>query len=264
MKKGLERQLARISGMDSLRTMEKDGASASWRIPAGPGKIPMLMLKNPAGQQILLDAFGRQSIVYWHNAVNQNRLGTFLLHDQERIQAPYPFVLKKIAVGNGKASALFEYLFRTPDAGADFLLQDLKVEQTFSIQKVNEFAMSWTLSNGSPNAINAGFRIKNEPFRKVLEAVCGTEKVVPGPIPANRILMKNGKRTAFLSALPRTVWNGTPVTVKGNSRTVTLDAPDFDGVYFWSGNSTVTVEFLTGDFILNPGERRTFSIQVKF
>lgn len=90
-------------------------------------KIPMLMLKNPAGQQILIDAFGRHGIVYWHNTAGQNLLGTFLLHNQERIQAPYPFVLKKIGVGDGKAAASFEYVFTTQDAGADFELQDLKV-----------------------------------------------------------------------------------------------------------------------------------------
>ena len=91
-----------------------------------------------------------------------------------------------------------------------------------------------------------------------------SEKIVPGPIPANRMLMKAGKQTRFLAALPRSAWNGGPVTVKGVSRTLTFDAPDFDGIYFWYGSSTVSVEFLTDDFILKPGESRTFSIHVKF
>lgn len=264
LKLELEKQLARVSGMASLESIAKDGASASWRIPGGSKKIPMLMLKNPAGQQILIDAFGRHGIVYWHNTAGQNLLGTFLLHNQERIQAPYPFVLKKIGVGDGKAAASFEYVFTTQDAGADFELQDLKVVQTFSIRKPNEFTMSWTLSNGSASPVNAGFRVKNEPFREVREASVESEKIVPGPIPANRMLMKAGKQTRFLAALPRSAWNGGPVTVKGVSRTLTFDAPDFDGIYFWYGSSTVSVEFLTDDFILKPGESRTFSIHVKF
>ncbi len=263
LKAELDKSIANLSKSTTLRNIEKDGVSASWRIPGG-SKVPALMLKNRDGQQVLVSAFGTHEIIFWHNTVAQGTLGGFALYDQDRVKAPYPFVIKDIAVNDGKASAAFEYVFSANDADGSFEQENLKVVQTYSIGKKNEFTMSWRLTNGGQAAMRAGFRVKNMPFRNARQVTAGSVTLKPTAASANRILLKEGESVRFLSTIAREKWDGGAVTAISPSRKVTFLAPDFAGVYSFTSPGTVTVEFLTGDFTLKPGESRTFSITVQF
>jgi hypothetical protein len=175
-----------------------------------------------------------------------------------------PFLLKKIQLQDGKASCESEYVFSTQDAGADFEQEGLTIRQTFVIGNTDEFTMSYRIINRGKNRMNAGFRVKNLPFRKCNAVSTGPHTIQPGPFPENKILMKPGVKTEFLSDVPRKEWNGETILVKSPSRSLEISAPDFDGIYFWSGSGLVSIELLTKDIILNPGEEKIYTITVRF
>lgn len=266
IRRELEADIRSTLGNLNTEPVVRDGASASWRIPAG-SRRPMLMLKNPAGEQILIDAYGQaKEIVYWHNVVNQLPAGGFFLFDQSRIVGPYPFRLKRLDVNGGTAAAEFEYVFKTPDAGEGFMYQDLTVTQRFAIGKQGEFTMSYTIANPSKSPMKLGFRVRNRLFREYREITFGTHRITPGKQHSSLLFMRKNAETGFLAAVPRQEWNGEPVTVRTKHRALKVDAADFDGIYIWNGaeGSGFTLEPVSRDLELAPGETRTYRITVHF
>lgn len=262
----LETDIRNTLGNLNTEPVVRDGASASWRIPAG-GRHPMLMLKNPAGEQILIDAYGpEKEIVFWHNAVNQLPAGGFFLFDQTRIAGPYPFRLKRLDVNGGTAAAEFDYVFKTPDAGGEFTYQNLTVAQRFAIGKPGEFTMTYTITNPSESPMKMGFRVRNRLCREYREITFGNQRITPGKMPGSLLFMRKNAETGFLAAVPRQEWNGEPVTVRTKHRTLKLDAADFDGIYIWNGaeGSGFSLEPVSRDLELAPGESRTYRITVHF
>ncbi len=267
IKRELDTNIKETLGSFQFRPIVCDGASTSWRIPSG-GKLPMLMLKNPAGQQILISVYGsRKEIFYWHNAANQYSLGGFFLDDQSRISGPYPFILKNIEVKNGSASAVFEMAFRTPDAGEYFEYQDLNVTQTFSIREPNRFALKYTLHNGSGQPMKLGFRIQNRPFHTYKEILLDQHKILPGNVQQNLMFLKPGMQSGLLPRVPRQDWSGGNISIfADNGRKLVFHASDFAGIYIWNGENRfgVSVEPVSGDFVLAPGATRSFQLVVEF
>ncbi len=248
-------------GSGALNGIEKDQCSIRWYLPAW-AKKPVLLMINPGQERLIIDALQKSEIIYWHDAVAQRYLGQIMLYDQSRVRGPYPFVLDEMKVENSSPEVGFRYIFQSQDAGADFPYQGLELRKTFRQEPGNTFVIGCRVSNRGKSSVTLGLRIANMPFAVIDEITSGGVRLTREET-GNHIFAKNDRKMDFLPEVKRNQWDGSMVTVKSPTRSLTLDGSDFDGVYVWCGDKMMTVEFLTGDFTLAPGEERVFQIRCR-
>lgn len=271
----LKNYQAKNRNNDIFREVAEGTNSIRWGISANGAPA----LKMSDGKNTLdIDAAGGSEITALRNAaanelVQGGFLGKVILLDPG--QPGCNFILSDIAVRNNipsvsSTAAVPPFDGANPEANP---LLDLQIIRTYEL-KDGLLEIRITFKNPTANAMKFAFRLNNYPRpglrfgMKNLEVSTGGEKVTPRD-GADNLFVKTGRQIAFGRNMARQTWDGGEVAISAGDEMLQdklthIPDPGFAGVYVWNDRTSMTVELISEEITLEPGQSREFTCRIKF
>ena len=215
------------------------GIVTKWRVPGGG---EMLNLRSKAKQLGHLQLYQSNPLV--PEFIPFEVVHTEFAASQPRILMRYTVPADSDAGGEGNP------------------LSHLTIERDISLDWQGDIRIRDTFINTSSHPMKFGYRLKNLPVyrwkpgppRLLLE----NREIAAG----DSVFLKKGTVISWFGAVnPRTLQQVRADLIWGKFK-LRLDAPDFAGLYFWGDGKTQTMEALSPEIELAPGEKR--SLEQKF
>jgi len=273
LQKELEAFQKKSKGKDIFRELKSGKSVIDWS--ANNTGAPILRMKNNV-LRAAIDVFGTGEMVSLKNRSESDMLqngflGRLVFYDTK--QPPCSFIIENMQINNNVPSVIMKTVVppfegANPEANP---LMDLECSREFAL-KNNEVEVSLTFKNPTKKAMRFGFRINNLPqpgkrFAKRYLSINIEKNKIDYNSPMNNLFLQGETKIDFMSDTKTKAWNGGMVTAtakeSGLSDTITFKpGPKFTGIYSWQGHGMITVELLSPNIILKPGEIRKFNYSI--
>lgn len=295
MRTQLDSELVRLKASDQFQSSRQGTSEISYSFLPNSSGNPLLKLQN-AQRSIYIDFMNGADAVGWTSVADKNNdwlaagksrgfLGRLCYYDktQDRLP-PYPFIMKKTGYEAGAPFAEFEYevpQYRDVGIVANPLL-GLVCTKRFTLEKGGKrLTIRLDFENRNPykKAVTLGFRINNAPMPGGRFAAGATElpdltkilyrspkdSAFLGPErPSDfRLLNPSVKIPPFATSSASAPWLPSELVLEAESgpfkeQMVVTFVPAPAGYFFWHGAKLYTVEPMSEEIRLEPGEKKTY------